>query len=375
MQNAYINRIFLLFFAALTLFGGCQKEKEKELVLAQVGTATLTLADLRESFPIEFEQVIRRQQYLDFIKRWIDDEVIYQHAEKVGFAKDSVVARKLAKLSRKLLIEEFLARENGTDAFEPDEMTMNQYYEMHKEDFRRTVAEFKIAHLRVRTAKQASELRAKINRGDFLEIAAANSLDPTPEAYASIGFKKLDGFPSCLTQAIPSTPVNAVTLPIDCPDGVYLVKVLERQEPGTYIPFADTKEEIRSLLVIGRKDKITEARIAKYKEGLNIGYNMDQIPGQIESPKPVNVVKDSVPTESTDPTVSTAPTQETKSPEPTVRKTAKSKRAKPSASPSAATTSRSKPSANESDPALITEPLPPNTADPRPVVEENPNGK
>ncbi len=372
MQNASINRLFLLFFTALTLLGGCQKEKEKELVLAQVGTATLTLADLRESFPIEFEQVIRRQQYLDFIKRWIDDEVIYQHAEKVGFAKDSVVARKLAKLSRKLVIEEFLARENGTDAFEPDEMTMNQYYEMHKEDFRRNVTEFKIAHLRVRSAKQASELRAKINRGDFLEIAAANSLDPTPEAYASIAFKKLDGIPTCLTQAIPNTPVNAVTLPIDCPDGVYLVKVLEKQEPGTYIPFADTKEEIRSLLVIGRKDKITEARIAKYKEGLNIGYNMDQIPGQIEAPKPMSIAKDSVPAVSTAPTV---PTQETKSAKPVVPKVAKSKRPRTIASPNTSATSQSKPSDNESAPSIPTEPLPPNTADPRPAVEENPNGK
>ncbi|HKP94263.1 MAG TPA: peptidyl-prolyl cis-trans isomerase, partial [Fibrobacteria bacterium] len=272
----------ILLAAALS---GCKKEPVKATVLAQVGNSTLTLEELRESFPVEFEQLIRREQYLDFIKRWMDDEVVYQQALNAKLEADPAVGRKLEKLRRKLLIEEFLSRENASEVFEPDEMAMNQYYEMHKEEFRRKVPEVKFAHIRVQTNKQAAELRYKANRGDFLAVAAANSLDPVPESYASIAFKKQTEFPPCLSQDIAGAGIGAVTLPVACPDGFYLVKVLERQDAGSLIPFAEAKEEISGILVMERKDKLLEGRIAKYKEGISFSYNLDQVPGLAESPK------------------------------------------------------------------------------------------
>ena len=41
---------------------------------------------------------------------------------------------------------------------------MHQYYEMHKEDFRRKTPAVKYAHIRVQTLKQASEIRARSGR-------------------------------------------------------------------------------------------------------------------------------------------------------------------------------------------------------------------
>jgi parvulin-like peptidyl-prolyl isomerase len=272
----------LILAAALI---GCKKEPEKAVVLAQVGNATLTLDELRESFPAEFEQLIRREQYLDFIKRWIDDEVIYQQAQKAKLETDPVVGRKLEKLRRKLLIEEFLSRENSAEDFEPDELAMNQYYEMHKEDFRRKVPEVKFVHIRVQTNKQAAELRSKVSRGDFLAVATANSLDAVPESYSSITFKKQTEFPPCLAQDIAGAGIGAVTLPVACPDGFYLVKVLERQDAGSLIPFSEAKEEISGIMAMERKDKLLEGRIAKYKEGVPVSYNLDQIPGLAENGK------------------------------------------------------------------------------------------
>jgi parvulin-like peptidyl-prolyl isomerase len=280
----------LLILLSLAL-GGCKKAAVKETVLAQVGNSTLTLEELRQSFPADFEQLIRREQYLDFIKRWMDDEVVYQQALKAKLENDPEVRRKEEKLRRKLLIEEYLAKENASEVFEPDEMSMNQYYEMHKEDFRRKVPEVKFMHIRVQTGKQAADLRAKANRGDFLSVAAAGSLDPVPESYASIAYKKQTEFPPCLSQDIASAGIGSVTLPIACPDGFYLVKVLERQDAGSLIPFAEAKEEISGILVMDRKDKMLENRIAKYKEGISFSYNLDQIPGLAESAKTAEAPK------------------------------------------------------------------------------------
>jgi len=268
-----------LAFLALAVLSACKKQESKSVVLAQVGKSTLTLDDLRESFPAEFEQLIRREQYLDFIKRWIDDEAVYQQAKQSKLESDPVVARKLEKMRRKLLIEEYLAHENASEVFEPDDMAMNQYYEMHKEDFRRKVPEYKYVHIRAQTNKQASELRSKAQRSDFLSVAGANSLDPAPESYASIAFKKLSEVPPCLAQELEKAGIGSVSLPVACSDGFYLVKVLEKQDAGSLIAFPEAKEEISGILILERKDKLQEGRIAKYKEGLAVSYNLDNIPG------------------------------------------------------------------------------------------------
>jgi len=270
---------FALAVLSLALLSACKKQESKSVVLAQVGKSTLTLDDLRESFPAEFEQLIRREQYLDFIKRWIDDEAVYQQAKLAKLESDPVVARKLEKMRRKLLIEEYLAHENAGEVFEPDDMAMNQYYEMHKEDFRRKVPEYKYAHIRAQTNKQASELRSKAQRSDFLAVAGANSLDPAPESYASIAFKKLNEAPPCLAQELERAGIGSVSLPVACSDGFYLVKVLEKQDAGSLIAFPEAKEEISGILSLERKDKLQESRIAKYKEGLAVSYNLDNIPG------------------------------------------------------------------------------------------------
>ena len=265
-------------------FSACKKEGAKGTVLAQVGNATLTLEELRESFPSEYEQLIRREQYLDFIKRWIDDEVLYQQALKGRLDDDPQVKRKLDKLLRKLLIEEFLARENSADAFEPDDMAMNQYYEMHREEFRRKAPEIKYASICVASMKVAADLKYKVlTDNNFLAQATTHSQDPVPESFASLTFKKQSELPTCLANEVLATRIGSNTPPIACPDGVYLVRVMERQETGSLIPFAEAKEEIAATLAMDRKDKLLDGRIATYKEGIAISYNLDQIPGLTES--------------------------------------------------------------------------------------------
>jgi parvulin-like peptidyl-prolyl isomerase len=341
----------LCVLMALSGLSACKKQESKSPVLAQVGKSTLTLDELRESFPAEFEQLIRREQYLDFIKRWIDDEAVYQQARKAKLDEDPVIARKLEKIRRKLLIEEFLARENAGEVFEPDEMAMNQYYEMHKEDFRRKVPEYKYAHIRVQTSKQASDLRSKAQRADFLAVAAANSLDPAPESYASIAFKKQNEIPPCLTQEIDKVGIGNVTLPVACTDGLYLVKVLEKQDAGSLIPFAEAKEEISGILILERKDKLLENRIAKLKEGLAVSYNLDNIPGLAEGDEASQAAANAAPP--------AAPTADKAAAAPATVE-------KPAAHEPAAAPAQPAPAAAAANPGLPREPGPDRTAAARP---------
>jgi hypothetical protein len=269
--------------AALVL-AACHKSAPPLVVLAQVGQTRLTLDEVREIFPPEYEKVLPREQYLDFIQRWVDDEVIFQQAIKLRLDQDPKTHARLERLRRKALIEEFMAREIANQEFEPDEGSMTRYYEMHKDDFKRKTPEFRYAHIRVGSLKEALALRARMKGDNFTTLASGGSLDSNGET-ASLSFRKPSEIPTCLLHDLGEAKPGWISPPLSCSDGVYLVKLFDRVEGGTLIPFAEAKEAIRGQLVMEQKDKMRETRIHQYREGVIISLNLDLIPGQETGPE------------------------------------------------------------------------------------------
>jgi peptidyl-prolyl cis-trans isomerase C len=267
----------ILLVLALT---GCEKKKRGGTQLAKVGEATLTLEDVRRTFPAEFEQALPREQYLDFVKRWIDDEVIYQQAQKAALDKDTLVAHRIEDLRRKMLIEEFMAREGAAESVEPDDAALTQYYEVHREDFRRKTPEWRVLTLRVKSLREAMDLKPKLRGSDFLAQAAPHLLDALPENMESIPYRKSQELGPCLQTVVPITLPGQIAGPLSCPEGVVLVKVLDKAESGSLVSFNDVRDHISGILMMERKSKQREGTIAHYKEGALITFNLDKIPGR-----------------------------------------------------------------------------------------------
>jgi len=261
------------------LLAGCQKSDSQTVVLAEVEDAKLTLDDLREAFPAEYEKVLPREQYLDVIQRWIDDEAVYQQALKAKLDQDPQIKRKLERLKRRMIIEEFLSREvGGNIETEPDEGAMTRYYDNNKSDFLRKSPEYRYLHIRMETLKEALAVRSKVRGDNFSSLVKKNSLDTAAE-YLDPPFRKTPEVPACLHDVLDARP-GWLSNPISCPDGVYLVRLLDRIEAGTPLPFPEVRAAIASRLSMQHKEKMRESKIRQYKEGVTINLNIDQIPGQ-----------------------------------------------------------------------------------------------
>jgi hypothetical protein len=283
LNNSRIPSILGVFGAAaalsVLLLAGCRDKAPPPVVLAQVDQVKLTLGELRESFPAEYEKVLPREQYLDVIQRWIDDETVYQQALKRKLDEDPQVRRKLERLRRRMIIEEFLAREIASGSgMEPDEGSMQRYYENHKSEFLRKVPEYRYQQIRVATLKEALAVRSKLNGGNFAAMAAKYSLDSNLDLTA-LPFRKPTEIPTCLNELLEARP-GWLSGPVSCPDGVYLVKLQDRIAAGTALPFSEVREAISGQLVMQHKGRMRETKIRQYKEGVAISLNVDQIPGQ-----------------------------------------------------------------------------------------------
>lgn len=258
---------------------GCQKADTQSVVLAQVGDSKLTLEELRETYPAEYEKVLPREQYLDVIQRWIDDEAVYQQALKRKLDEEPQVRRKLERLRRRMIVEEFLAREAGGIDAEPDEGAMTRHYENNKSDFLRKSPEYRYLHIRLGTLKDALAVRARVRGNNFAELAAEHSLDSTARELPEPPFRKTSEVPPCLHDVLDAKP-GWVSSPVSCPDGVYLVKLLDRIEAGTSLPFQEVRATIAARLAMQHKERMRQSKIRQYKEGVAISLNVDEIPGQ-----------------------------------------------------------------------------------------------
>lgn len=276
-QMAALSFVMVLILVALS---GCKTKEKTGTPLAQVGESTLTLEDVRRTFPQEFEQALPREQYLDFVKRWIDDEVIYQQALKAKLDEDSLVALRIEDMRRKLLIEEFMARENEGESVEPDEAALSQYYEVHREEFRRKHAEFKPVVMRLRNLKEALEVKSKLRGADYATQVAPYLIDSLPEVPEAIPFRRAQELRPCLQAAVAASQAGQVLGPLTCPEGVVLVKIADRAEAGSLVAFSEVRDHIAGMLMMERKSKQREGTIARYKEGALITFNLDKIPGR-----------------------------------------------------------------------------------------------
>jgi parvulin-like peptidyl-prolyl isomerase len=155
---------------------------------------------------------------------------------------------------------------------------MTRYYENNKADFLRKTPEYKYLHIRVNTLKEALALRSKARGDNFAALARDNSLDTAPDL-GETPFRKPSEIPACLHDVLDARP-GWLSSPVSCQDGVYLVRLLDRTEPGTALPFPEVRASIAARLSMQHKEKMRESKIRQYKEGVAISLNVDEIPGQ-----------------------------------------------------------------------------------------------
>jgi len=120
-------------FIAVTFITGCGKEKLREDFIARVNQSYLTAENLSADLGTSGLQLSHRNEY---IRNWIETELLYKAALKEGIPGDEEYQRILNKskkeLAKAFLINRLLTKEPVE--FKPEEP--EAYYNSHKSDFR-----------------------------------------------------------------------------------------------------------------------------------------------------------------------------------------------------------------------------------------------
>jgi len=270
--------IFLILSVGLS-FGGCKKKEQSQKsaqlevspkpgeVIAQVNDVSLTERELEMSFPEAQRNPISPKQKKDYVKRWIENEIIYQEAKKRGIDQEENVKWRIDQAVRNIIIEGFLQKELEVRV-KASEEEVKQYYQEHRNEFIRNQDEVKVSHILVKNVAEAGLVAVRIRGGEsFGAVAKQMSQDEkTKGRGGDIGYVTLASFPSQFYRAIVNLGRGEISEPIQTEYGFEIITVTDRKEKGSIKEYEQVREEITNILILTKKKKELENLFQELKK-------------------------------------------------------------------------------------------------------------
>lgn len=239
----------LLLFIINSKYISCEKQKVIDSpIIARVGNAVLTMNDLNKSIPTEFSKRITQKQRINFVKQWIDTEILYQEALRQKIHEEKPIKKRLEQQEKELLGAEVISRNLQKNRKETiSEESILNYYENYKDSFIREFDLVKYTEIVVEDLKTGWSVRNIINPINFYEVAEEYSLIPAQDP-SRIPYIPINTLPKEIADIVSSLRLNGTSSPIKMEDGVHIIRVLEKKMAGELCMLEEVKDEIISTL-------------------------------------------------------------------------------------------------------------------------------
>ncbi len=267
-----------VILAVLCLGFTCEKSMHPDSpVIARVGRSVLTLYDLNKSIPPEYSDQITRKQRINYVKQWIDTELLYQEAQRQNVHKEEEIRKRLEQMKKDLLSAEMISRSSSnTHQTSISNEAILDYYEKHKETFIREWDVVKYIEITVENLTTGWKVRNMVTADNFLELAKEYSTTPAQDP-GSVVFVPLKNIPPEIAEVVFNIRLNGTTSPIEMADGIHIFRVLDKQKAGNICLLEEIREEIISTLSAQSQKKDIENLLSGLRQKSDYKFNFDLI--------------------------------------------------------------------------------------------------
>jgi peptidyl-prolyl cis-trans isomerase C len=273
--------LLLVLTAGLIVLAGCGRESGDQVV-ARIGHVNITESELRQKLaelpPFTRQQFQGPEGTIDFLERLVDEEVLFQAAERAGYAESPEVQKALEAIKRRSMIQAFY-REEIEATVEVDEDDVVAYYEEHDEQFQRR-GRVKFRHIMSASRSAAAAARDRVLGGeDFASVARDVSTDTaTREAGGLMSSIHIGdelqkvGMDKEFIENLFVWKVGEVSEPLRSNNGWHIVRLEEKVDPGTK-PLDEVRDQIVQSLKPAEVRQRYEDVLGELKERYNAEIN------------------------------------------------------------------------------------------------------
>jgi peptidyl-prolyl cis-trans isomerase C len=256
-----ISLFILLFLTSFLCFGGCKKKEQIQKpgplgippqeggMIARVNGEVLTEKDLEADFPETQKESISLEQKKEYVRRWIENQILYQEAKKKRIDQDENVKWRIDQAVQNIIIEGFLEKELQARVVVPEEKVKRAYQE-NKNAFKRQQDEVRLSRILVKNIAEAGLVTVRMQGGEtFDQLAKQMSLDDqTKEKGGDIGYVPLSNIPPPFYEAVIKLRIGELSAPIQTDYGFVLIMLTDRKEKDSIKEYEQVKEEITDSL-------------------------------------------------------------------------------------------------------------------------------
>jgi hypothetical protein len=242
---------------------GC-KTPGGEMIIARVGDRVLTLEQIKQELPSGIEDSLKNQAADEYIRRWVDEELILTEAYNRRIDEENWVARTMEKYRRTILIARMLDQEVMADSLVGDS-DVEKYYLDHESEFKRTEDEVLVSYFVTSEELVAKRARTQWVRGaSFTEV-----LNNEGSLWGDDSVTVTKGELGSLEDRVFRLGEGVVTQVERAGENWVVFRVIQHYQAGTVRDLSEVAREIRARLLAMRnkeaRDSFLERLHAKYQ--------------------------------------------------------------------------------------------------------------
>jgi peptidyl-prolyl cis-trans isomerase C len=255
-----------LVLLAVVLLAACDSPQHHGSIVAQVGDAVLTVADLETRIAGELDGELDDGERQRIIENWVREELLYQEALARQLDQKAHLRRLLEEARRSLLVADLLNAEFEGREVPISEDSILHYYEQHKDEFLLLQPQVHARHILLATLRDANTKVQALQRGEsFAALAQEHSRDQdTKFLGGDLGYFSAADDP-ILWESCRNLKLDSLSKPIRTEYGYHIIQILDRQETGTPRGLDQVKPQIVETLVYQEHQQRLEELIARLK--------------------------------------------------------------------------------------------------------------
>lgn len=252
----------LLFLVFISFFLGCDFLEEKGSVLVQVGESRLTLQKIQGKVPGWDSLSVEQQS--EFLKTWVDEELLYQAALQQKLDKRQDVASTIERAKRKIVID-YLVNEL-TDSITLSEKEVEQFYEENTDKFLYGKHLYSLAILSY----------PSWNLGDLYFRGKKDVVFETVPS-SDYRVKKIENFENveespdtCLVKDLRTLKVGTLSGFKVCGNALKSMVVYHHQDSANVKPYSEVSKEAAVLLRLEKRKELMKKFRAEQKKKIAV---------------------------------------------------------------------------------------------------------
>ena len=247
------NSLFLLTLFH-TFFFGCNKEPETKKYIARVNNAFLTEEELSESDSL-FKHAFSRSE---LIKKWVDKELLYQEAVKLGLPENEEFNRIINNSRRELASSMLMNIYVDEKLVQPTDLELYEYYNVHQNEFRADADTYLFNYVCFSTENTAIKFRTKLFKTEWEELIENYADDKALVEYStSKALSKYEIHPIKFLNLIEQLNPGEVSIVFEENSEKYsVVQLLEVFRKGAILNLSAIREEVETRYNAERREQI-----------------------------------------------------------------------------------------------------------------------